>query len=182
MEKKFIMTVVGRDRPCIVARVSRIIYESGCNLEDSVMTRLAGEFVMMLLFSGRKELFEDHLMRECRALEANEGIAASFRPIDGSNFGVEEDYIDNILHVEGIDQAGIVYRISSFLAEKNINIVTLRSKLRHSPESGRAIYTMEIGVRIPEGAPLDEIDSGLAQLAGELNIDISRSDKIEACR
>jgi glycine cleavage system transcriptional repressor len=33
MEKKFIMTVFCKDRPGIVADVSQVIYENGCNLK-----------------------------------------------------------------------------------------------------------------------------------------------------
>ena len=37
MNQKFIMIAFGKDRPGIVADVSGIIYENGCNLEDSSM-------------------------------------------------------------------------------------------------------------------------------------------------
>jgi len=33
VEKKFIMTAFGKDRPGIVAKIAQIIFESGCNLE-----------------------------------------------------------------------------------------------------------------------------------------------------
>lgn len=35
------MTAFGKDRPGIVADVSQVLYENGCNLEDSTMTLLA---------------------------------------------------------------------------------------------------------------------------------------------
>ena len=40
MEQKFIMTAFAEERPGIVADVMQVIYEHGCNLEDSTMTRL----------------------------------------------------------------------------------------------------------------------------------------------
>jgi glycine cleavage system transcriptional repressor len=177
MEKRFIMTVFGKDRPGIVAEISRLIYECGCNLEDSTMTRLAGEFVMMLLFSGRGELFEEHLLRECRRLEAEKGISASFRPLGKLESEREEAFTAHVLHLEGLDQAGIVYKISSYLAENNINILSLSSKLRHSPESGTALYTMEIRIRIPESLSLQRLDAGLDRVGDDLNVDITRSEE-----
>ena len=40
MEQKFIMTAFSKDRPGIVADVTEVIYENGCNLEDSTMTNM----------------------------------------------------------------------------------------------------------------------------------------------
>ena len=70
MEKKFIMTAFCKDRPGIVADVSQVIYENGCNLEDSSMTSLSDEFAIILLLSGREEGdLEEQLSKGCRRLE-----------------------------------------------------------------------------------------------------------------
>ena len=52
MERKFVMTVSGKDRPGIVADVSQLIFETNCNLEDSTMTRLADQFAVILLWTS----------------------------------------------------------------------------------------------------------------------------------
>ena len=53
MEKRFIMTAFGVDRPGIVADVTEELYEYGCNLEDTTMTSMLDEFALVLLFSGK---------------------------------------------------------------------------------------------------------------------------------
>ena len=64
------MTAFGKDRPGIVADVSQIIYENGCNLEDSTMTLLEDEFTIILLFAGHeKGRLEENLLNDCRRLE-----------------------------------------------------------------------------------------------------------------
>ena len=84
MDKKFIMTAFGKDRPGIVADVSQIIYENGCNLEDSTMTLLADEFTIILLFAGREEgSLESNLLNACRRLEKEKGITAFIRALSG---------------------------------------------------------------------------------------------------
>ena len=85
----------------------------------------------------------------------------------------KEAFSSHTLHVEGLDQAGIVYKVSRYLADNNINIAYLNYKVDSSPESGAALYTMEIQVEISQGAPLDNIEQGLAQIADELNVDIA---------
>ena len=47
MEKKFILTAFSKDRPGIVADISEVIYENGCNLEDSTMTSMLDEFAII---------------------------------------------------------------------------------------------------------------------------------------
>jgi len=175
MEKKFIMTAFGEDRIGFVADLSRVIYENGCNLEDSTMTNLSDEFALILLFSGQEEGgLEDKLANECRRLEREKGISAFIRPVSSEAAAApKEAFSTHTIHVEGLDQAGIVYKVSRYLADNNINIAYLNSKVDCSPESGAAIYSMEIQVEIPQGAPLENIEQELAQIADELNVDIT---------
>ena len=174
MEQKFIMTAFGKDRIGFVADLSQVIYENGCNLEDSTMTGVADEFALILLFSGKEDgSLEDQLEKDCRRLEREKGISAFIRPVSSETAAPKKAFSSHTLHVEGLDQAGIVFKVSRYLADNNINIANLNSRVGSSPESGAAIYTMEIQVEITHGAPLDNIEQGLAQIADELNVDIS---------
>ena len=74
---------------------------------------------------------------------------------------------------QGTDQAGVVYKVSRFLADRNINIENLTSQRIISPESGTAVYSMEIKVQIPEEISLEQLESGLSQVGEELNLDIT---------
>ena len=173
MEKKFIMTAFGKDRPGFVADISRVIYENGCNLEDSTMTGVLDEFALILLFSGREEGgLEEQLAIDCRRLEREKGISAFIRPVSSETAEPKETFSSHILHVEGLDQAGIVYKVSKYLAGKNINIANLNSKIDYSPESGAAIYAMEIQIQIPKAMSLADLEQGLTQVADELNVEV----------
>ena len=46
------ITVIGRDRPGIVADVAEALARLGANLTDSTMTRLRGHFAMTLICAG----------------------------------------------------------------------------------------------------------------------------------
>jgi glycine cleavage system transcriptional repressor len=174
MEKKFIMTVFCKDRPGIVADVSQVIYENGCNLEDSSMTSLSDEFAIILLLSGREEGgLEEQLSKGCRRLEREKGISAFIRPVSSEMELRKEVFFTQTLFVEGLDQAGIVYKISRYLADGNINIANLSSNMSYSPESGTAIYSMKIGIEIPEQISRGSLAHGLNQIADELNVDIT---------
>ena len=173
MEKKFIMTAFSKDRPGVVADITEVIYEYGCNLEDSTMTSMLDEFAIILLFVGKGDSLKDQLLKECRRLEKEKGITAFIRSVEAEDREKQINSFTKTIIVEGIDQAGIVYKVSRFLADNNINIENLSSRRITSPESGTAIYFMEIKVQIPEKITLEHLENELSQVGEALNLDIT---------
>lgn len=177
MSKKFLLTAFCKDRPGVVAAISQVVYENGCNLEDSAMTSLADEFAMILLvapLSGNNfQELEDRLVQECRRLEREQGITAFIRSVEPGTERPAGDLGLKKITVEGLDQAGIVYKVSRFMADQNINIATLNTQMVPSPESGAALYHMELTVQIPNNLNLDDVETGLATIGDELNVDIT---------
>lgn len=173
MEKKFIMTAFGKDRPGIVADVSGIIYENGCNLEDSQMGLLADEFTLILLLSGQGEKLEESLYKDCRRLEKESNISVFIRELDFQRPDYKENGNRYTISVEGVDQGGIVYKISKFLSDQSININTLTSQRKLSPESGTALYIMNMEVTLPKTVFKESVERELEQIGHQLNVDIS---------
>ena len=173
MEKRFIMTAFGTDRPGIVADVTEVIYEAGCNLEDTTMTRLADEFTLILLITGQGDELEQTLHMACRRLEREKNISAFLRALPKTEPQIPPTGTLRKILVEGLDQAGIVYKISRYLANQKVNIESLASAVRPSPESGAGIYSMEIIVQVPDTVTLESIEKGLDRIANDLNVDVS---------
>ena len=173
MDHRFIMTAFGKDRPGITADVTKLLFENGCNLEETTMTLLADEFTVILLFSSKDAHIDDKLLMECRRLERDKGISAFVRPLGKRQEQKKKDFSEHVLHVEGLDQTGIVYRISQYLSDSGLNIVDLKSVVEASPQSGTAIYIMDIHIQVPAGASLEDIEQGLSAVADELHVDIT---------
>jgi len=53
---EFAITVIGHDRPGIIADVTEVLAGLGMNLSDSSMTRLRGHFAMTLICSGTHDV------------------------------------------------------------------------------------------------------------------------------
>lgn len=177
MSQKYILTAFSKDRPGIVADITQIIYEHNCNLEESAMAKLAGEFALIFLFSPLSsndgDNLEEFFNNECRRLERDKGITAFVRKIGATS--PQKKLMDTeiaTITVEGLDQAGIVYKISRFLADKNVNISSLNSSVKASPESGGAIYSLVLNAEIPAKSSRDEVEAGLRQLGDEMMVDI----------
>jgi glycine cleavage system transcriptional repressor len=172
MAEKFILTAFCKDRPGVVADITETIYENGCNLEDSTMTSMLDEFAIILLFSGEGDGLENRLLQDCRRLERDKGITAFLRPVKAVEKKVQEKTYTRLINVDGVDQSGIVYKISRFLADNLINIENLSSRRLFSPETGTAIYSMEINVQIPGKMEPKQLEMGLSRIGEELNVDI----------
>jgi len=177
MSRKFLLTAFSKDRPGIVADISQVIFENGYNMEDSSMTYLAGEFAILLLLSAPVSIDEQAVMgklsTECRRLEREKGITAYIRPVAGETSESHKNVAVRTILVEGLDQAGIVYKVSRFLADSNINIRTLSSEIKLSPQSGALLYDMTIKVEVPAEFSAVDLEDGLNRIGDQLKVDVA---------
>ena len=173
MQSRYIMTAFGKDRPGIVADVTQLLYENNCNLEDTTMSMLADEFTINLLFSSNNDDIVSTLVENCRDLEQQKNISAFIRPLKERRLPSQGNFSTCTLHVEGMDQAGIVFKISQFLAANSLNIVDLKSTMKATPESGTALYLMDIHIQVPESTSTQSFEDGLNIVAEELNVEIT---------
>ena len=167
------MTAFGEDRPGIVADVTELLYENDCNLEDTTMSMLSDEFTINLLFSSNNDNIEATLLEKCRNLEQQKNIFAFIRPLKERRLPSQEGFYSCTLHVEGMDQAGIVFKVSQFLSNNSLNIVDLKSTVKVTPESGTALYLMDIHIQVPVSTATKSFEEELNVVAEELNVEIT---------
>ena len=166
----FAVTAVGADRPGIVAAVTGTLAEKGCNLEDSSMTILRGQFAMMLVVdapagTGAPEL-EAALAGPAGALD----LVVTVRPA-GEPVGTAEPTDEAgswTVSLYGADHPGIVHGVASLLAADGVNIVDLSTRVVGPPES--PVYTMVLEVALPPGADPHEFGRRLDARAAELGV------------
>ncbi|HEX8834240.1 MAG TPA: ACT domain-containing protein, partial [Abditibacteriaceae bacterium] len=58
-----IITAVGADQPGMAHAVVSRLAEAGCNIEDTTMTRLSGEFAMILIVSPPEGVAVENLQQ-----------------------------------------------------------------------------------------------------------------------
>ena len=174
MKQWFALSAIGRDRPGIVADLAELIYECDCNLEDSSMTMLGGEFAVLVLLSSQAQDIEQALSSACKRLEWEKRLTVFFRPLQGEPrpYGTGQPLRAYELRATGVDQAGIVAKITRCLAEHGINITTLHTHTRPEPGSGTAIYTMQVQLDIPAAVGLPTLHQRLEAIADSLHIHI----------
>jgi glycine cleavage system transcriptional repressor len=132
------LTLVGEDRPGIVARVTSTLTEAGCNLGEASMIRLGGNFTIMLMVTGDRGAGE--LEAILAPVAAEQRLRLHIDPVTG---GGHQHLIPNIqVRVIGADRAGIVAAVTSALARTGFNILELESDV--AGDAGRPVYIMNI--------------------------------------
>ena len=165
------LTLVGGDRPGIVAKVTRAIYGTGCSLGEASMIRLGGNFTIMMMVSGRCPNAE---LEQAVAPVAKElGLRFHIDPVEG---GLHRHLVPNVqVRVTGADRAGIVAEVTGVLAQTGFNILELESDVAGTED--RPVYIMNIQGYSDE--TVETLQAAVAALAKEgIAVDISPVDTL----
>lgn len=167
----FAVTVIGKDRPGIVADSAEILYRLGCNVEDSSCTMLGGDFAMILMVSHEKPFVKTRLVDEFRNLHES-GLSVFVRSLHGDEVCYQQPQGELCLvSVYGSDRPGIVYRVTRALSERGVNITDLNTRLIGSKEE--PVYVLMLEAALPADLTVGEAEGLLEKLKKELKVEIS---------
>jgi glycine cleavage system transcriptional repressor len=158
------VTVIGVDRPGIIAAVTGALAQVGGNLEDSSMTILGGHFAMSLIVSldADEQAVRDTLEPVTAAL----GLAAFVGEVT-----VEPGHTPSgapyVVSVHGADRPGIVSRVMGVIASYGGNVTDLTTRL-----SGD-LYVVVADVEVPLQVDLEELKASLDGAADELGVEVT---------
>jgi len=168
-----VIFAVGKDRPGIVAGVSRVLYELGCNIEDSSMTILKNQFAMILIIAPGPGVDKDSLQEKLKEVGMELGLKITVNEVEDQELdtSIWDQAQRCILTVFGADKIGIVYKVSRILAERGINIADVKTKVIKRDEGN--IYAMILEIDILPKTDMDEFKEALQVTAKELEVDIN---------
>ncbi|GAB4279069.1 MAG: amino acid-binding protein [Deferrisomatales bacterium] len=178
MRRYYVLSAVGTDRPGIVAEVSQVIFEAGCNLEDSRMALLGNQFALMILAAADDDATARRFEERCAQLGRREGdVRISLFPVEGEAAGLPPELPapNYEIRVVGLDRAGIVFRTSKLLAAHGINIGEMETRVDPAAESGSPIFTLQAELTVPGEVDVKALRRELEALADELHVEISLS-------
>lgn len=171
--RRLAVTAIGRDRPGIVAAVSRVLLAHRANVEDSQMTILRGHFTMMLVVSVPEEAdagtLRDDLedVREELALEAV--VLSALEDVDPAS----EPVPTHMVTLYGADHPGIVHAATSTLAERGVDITDLATKLAGEGEDLTPLYALMMEIAPPPGADEAELEAALKRVGEDQGVEVS---------
>lgn len=158
------ITVVGRDRPGIVADVSGVLAGLGFNLTDSTMTLLRGHFAMTLICVGSAAASAvEHALAP---VTADGNLVVAVRTVPPESVAVAPGTPFTLL-VHGADRLGIVAAVTGVLARAGGNITDLTTRLSGS------LYLLSAEVDLPSTVDVDELLAELDDVADKLGVDVT---------
>ncbi len=160
------IAAIGRDRPGIVASVSRVLLDLGCNVEDSSMTLLRGNFSMMLVIACPDDLSVDAARAALQPACDDLGLTFSVLEVDDRASVPEPTHV---LTVYGGDKPGILYRTTELLAASGVNITDLNSRL---VGDAQPVYAVILELEVPAAADVGDLDARLHAVASEIGVDV----------
>jgi glycine cleavage system transcriptional repressor len=158
-----VVTVIGHDRPGIIAETTGLLAELGANLEDSSMTILRGQFAMVLVASA--EVTAEEAQGALATLsDATLSVSVREVPDELAQSAVGPSYL---LSVHGADRPGIVSTVTAQISAVGGNITDLTTRLADG------LYVLVAEVDIPVTADVAALTDRLGDVARDLGVEVS---------
>jgi glycine cleavage system transcriptional repressor len=158
------ITVIGHDRPGIIADVAEVLSGLGMNLTDSTMTRLRGHFAMTLICAGTPEV--DDVEAGLAALTRDGSLLATVRQV-AADTEPEPTGGHYVVSVHGADRLGIVASVTRAIAEFGGNITDLTTRLSGS------LYVVLAEFDLPAGTEVEVVRERLDGVARTIGLDVT---------
>ena len=162
------LSAIGRDRPGIVAEVTRALLGHSLNITDSQMAVLGGRFTMMLIVDAPDGTDLDAVHEELtRTRERLSLDALSLSALADAADAPAADP-SHIVTVYGVDHPGIVHAVSARLAARAVNVTDLETRL-----VGDGLYAMVLEVALPLELDPGALAAMLAEVGAEQGVEVT---------
>lgn len=155
------VTVLGHDRPGIIAETTGRLAGLGLNLEDSTMTLLRGHFAMMLLCAGDAPAADIESALAPLTEDGTLTVTVREVPQESSASAAGSSWV---LTVHGGDRPGIVSAVVGQVAEAGGNITDLTTRLAGD------LYLLVAEIDLPAGADVDAVGAAIKTAATDLGV------------
>lgn len=166
--RNLVLSVIGDDRPGLVAALAEVIAGNGGNWERSQLAQLAGKFAGIVAVA----VPADQAAALIDGVTALDGLLeVQVHSGDGGR-GETAAWTELTIGVLGNDRVGIIQELSSALGRSGVSIEKLTTATRQAPMAGGTLFEAELQVRVPPSADAATIRADLERIAEELLVDL----------
>jgi glycine cleavage system regulatory protein len=166
----FVLTVLGDDRPGLVAAISAAINGRGGSWEHSQLSQLAGKFAGIVVLSA-PESESDAITRDLAGLE-DQGLHVM---VERTDEPPDDEALRFELELVGADRPGIISEISALLAARRVSIEDLVTEIVDAPMGGGRLFEARAVLVAPGSTGPDGLREALEALADRLMVDVHLS-------
>ncbi len=173
---KMIISVLGKDRPGIIAAVTKVMYEQDFNIEDVSQTILQNQFSGSFIVTGPQSVSAADLRETFEKNTAGFELHFHVREMKSNGVTWTTCACDSfIITTRGPDRKGLVANITALLAAHNVNVTQLQAVFRGGDDPGRNIMIYEVDIALD--IDLQALRQALRTKGRELNLQISIQHK-----
>ena len=161
-----IISAVGADRPGMAHAVAQILFDCGCNIEDTTMTRLSGQFAMILAVESpdmAAQELETRLSPLRHLLGLNIHVVSA-----GDAIETQDEAPRWILTAYGPEKTGLLARLTGVLAEQGVNVTDVQTRVA----SGGSVYVMLLELELPAALEPQMLENELRSQLGDLRVSL----------
>lgn len=171
MKQSIVISVLGEDSPGLVESLSKLVVAHQGDWVESRMASLSGQFAGIL----QVDLPIDQVQPFSQALEqADFGLKVIFEAaVTDATQAPMKTYQ---LELVGQDRPGIIHKLSSVLAQLNVNVDELETEVVEASMSGEHLFKASIRIEVSAADDADAIADALEAIANELIVDIELAE------
>jgi glycine cleavage system transcriptional repressor len=168
MQQYLVITAVGEIYPRLMEHVSRALRDLGCNIADSRMAQLGGEFALVTMVSGTWDAIaktEDFLPRLARDMN----LALHWRRTTLPK--PEKAMMPYAIDVVCCDRAGVVHDIAKFMADNDIAIQDMYTNTYAAMHTQTQMFSLHMTINIPTNVSIAGLRGDFMDFCDRLNLD-----------
>jgi glycine cleavage system transcriptional repressor len=174
--KKYIISVLGKDRPGIIARVTRVFFEQDLNIEDVSQTILQNEFSSIFIAGAPEDCDPRTLCKALESATADLNMHFHVRIMEPATLPWTCHPCESfIITTRGPDRKGLVAEITAVLAAHYVNVTQLRAVFRGGLEPGRNMMIYEVDV--PADTDQSSLSQALKEKGRQLDLEVNIQHK-----
>ncbi len=166
-ENYLVISSIGTDKPGIVNELAKACSSNHCNIIDSRMTILGGEFAVIMMVSGAWDAIaklENVLPGISQELELTTTIKhTQQRP--------NSPALSYSVNVVALDNPGIVHEIAQYFSAQSINIDELQTGTYSAPHTGTQMFNLNMTIRLAADTHIASLRESFMEFCDDLNLD-----------
>ncbi len=163
-----VITASGEDQIGLVEKLSSHITETGCNIEQSRMGVLGGQFALIMRVTGSWSALAK-LENQLAPLGEQLGLSIIHKRTRDQE--AEVPLIPYQVDAVALDHPGIVHRLAQFFARQGINIEELETDTYRAPHTGTPMFSVHMTVGVPARTHIATLRDDFLDYCDELNLD-----------
>ena len=168
MQTYIVVSLTGPDKAGIVFECARLADDAGCQVKDSRMAVLGGQFCAQMLVAGNWNAvakLESSLPRLARDLDLELTVRRTDLRQDTDKlipYGVE---------VLSLDRPGVMREVTEFFSRRQINVEDLYTTCYSAMHTQAPMYSLHMTVGVPADTSIATLRNEFLEMCDELNLD-----------